>query len=576
MNNEKFQSSGFDFRTLKDLSLVLYAVLGIGMNFFVTLINVDIYHEGDKFPSVVLMSDGGMIFRDVNNIYGFFQTLIQLPFVELFGPHLLVSRLVGFVFKLLVVVSFVLVLEFFTSRRLAIFSGATWLVITPSWTNLFNEKFTNGFAWPTHYGVLFLLFSVLLYPRNHSLIFTRRTLFFLSSFSLAVAWAARLEFAASWVACLIILFMLNKRRVISRADLISWVSGGTSFFLISLFWLHHNGALWGWFEQTIFAWFSDPPAQPKMTAIWFGMNLFSFVGIAALGLLSFYVFFRIGHRSVISYLVSISLIALFVSVGQTLKDFKFAGYHPGAWFFEMSNRGLLSYVNIFFAFGLFASCIVIYNFLLQKNSRQSSDQLILVSALNISLLSMLHIVNADYIHMFVFTYILSSICFLGDIRFSNSAQRRNFNKSIIASILVFATLALFSFTKVAIKPTYPYRTPILSGLSDQSILSRNSIDRTMKMVANYSSKGIWAFCISGLPIVSTGTYASKDKWLWNLQPEPWMLKRWTQVRAGDYMYVCSLSTGEQKVLSRNLRQGNIVLVDEGDGFVIYQASQELE
>jgi hypothetical protein len=242
----------------------------------------------------------------------------------------------------------------------------------------------------------------------------------------------------------------------------------------------------------------------------------------------------------------------------------------------MSNRGLLSYVNIFFAFGLFASCIVIYNFLLQKNSRQSSDQLILVSALNISLLSMLHIVNADYIHMFVFTYILSSICFLGDIRFSNSAQRRNFNKSIIASILVFATLALFSFTKVAIKPTYPYRTPILSGLSDQSILSRNSIDRTMKMVANYSSKGIWAFCISGLPIVSTGTYASKDKWLWNLQPEPWMLKRWTQVRAGDYMYVCSLSTGEQKVLSRNLRQGNIVLVDEGDGFVIYQASQELE
>lgn len=576
MIKEKFQSSGFDFRKLKDLGLVLYAILGIGMNFFVTLINVDIYHEGDKFPSVVVMSDGGMIFRDVNNIYGFFQTLIQLPFVELFGAQLLVSRLVGFVIKLLIVVSFVFVLEIFTSRRLAIFSGATWLVIAPSWTNLHTEKFTNGFAWPTHYGALFLLFSVLLYPRNHSLSSTRRILFFLSSFSLAVAWSARLEFVASWVGCLIILFIMNKRRVISRAELFSWVSGGTSFFLISLFWLHQNGALWGWFEQTILAWFSDPPAQPEMTVIWFGMNLFSFVGIAALGLLSFFVFSRLGHRSIFSYLVSISLIALFVSFGQILKDFKVAGYHPGAWFFEMSNRGLLSYVNFFFALGLFASCIVIYNFLFQENSRRSSHHLILISALNVSLLSMLHIVNADYIHMFVFTYVLSSICFLGEKRFSNSAQRRKFNNSMIASISVFATLAIYSFATVAIKPTYPYRTPLFSGLSDQDIFSRNSIDRTMKTVAKYSTEGIWSFCISGLPTVAGGTYASKDKWLWNLQPEPWMLKRWTQVRAGDYMYVCSLSPGEQKILDKNLQQGNVVLVDEGDGFAIYKARQELE
>ena len=572
----KFQRSGFNYEKLRDLGLFLYASLGVMMNFYVTLINVDIYHEGDKFPSVIVMSDGGMIFRDVNNIYGFFQTLIQLPFLELFGAHLLVSRVVGFVIKLLVVVLFVSVLMLFTRQRLAIFSGATWLVITPSWTNLLGEKFTNGFAWPTHYGVLFLLLSIILYPHKYSLSSFRTGLFFLSGFSLALAWSARLEFFASWIACFFVLFIQFKRKVISRAELASWTSGGIAFFLISLSWLRHNGALWGWFEQTILAWFSNPPAQPKMTVIWFGMNLFSFTGIGVLGLLCFFVFFYLGHRKVLSSAISISLILFFIYLGQILQDYKIGGYHPGAWFFEMSNRGLLSFVNIFFALGLFASCIVIYNFLLRKNSRRSSELVILISTLNISLLSMLHIVNADYLHMFIFTYVFSSVWYLKISKFPDFIGRKNIYSSAIASISIFATFATYSFATTAIKPTFPYRTSILSGLSDQSVLARNSIDMTMTTVAKYSTDGIWSFCISGLPTVASGTYASKDKWVWNLQPEPWMVKRWSQVRVGDYMYVCSLSLGEQKILNRNLRQGNIALIENGDGFTIYQVSQELE
>ena len=576
MIREKVQRSRFDYRNFRDLCLFLYTVLGIGMNFFVTLINVDIYHEGDKFPALVVMSDGGMIFRDVNNIYGFLQTLVQLPFIELFGAQLVVSRLVGFVIKLLIVVLFVFVLTLLTSKRLAIFSGATWLVITPSWTNLVSEKFTNGFAWTTHYGVLFLLLSIILYPRKNVLRSIRTGLFFLSSFSLALAWSARLEFIASWIACLFILLVQFKRKTISRAELSSWMSGGLSFFLIAFYWLYHNGALWGWFEQTILAWFSDPPAQPKMTAIWFGMNLFSFMGIAALGLMCVCVFFYMDHRKVFGAAISIILIFLFIYLGQLLQDYKLSSYHPGAWFFEMSNRGILSFVNIFFALGLFASCIVIYNFLLRKRSHQNSELIILISALNISLLSMLHIVNADYLHMFIFTYVLSSVWYLGVIKFPNLMTRQKVHHSMIASLSVFAILAIFSFSATAIKPTYQYRTPILSGLSDQDELSRNSIDRTMKTVAKYSSEGIWSFCISGLPIVASGTYASKDKWLWNLQPQPWMLKRWAQVGVGDYMYVCSLSVGEQKILETNLRERNIILVYEGDGFAIYQARRELE
>ena len=561
---------------LRDLSLFLYASLGIIMNFFVALLNVDIYHEGDKFPSLVVMSNGGMIFRDVNNIYGFFQTLIQLPLIEFFGAQLIVSRLAGFVIKLLIVIAFVYLLTSFTNIRLAIFSGATWLVITPAWTNLLSEKFTNGFAWPTHYGVLFLLISILLYPRSNSLSSVRKSLFFLSSLSLAIAWSARLEFVASWIACFVILSIQFRRKVISRAELGAWISGGVSLFVVSLAWLHQNGALWGWYEQTILAWFSNPPAQPKMTVIWFGMNLFSFFGIAALGLLCTFVFFRMSDRKILSALISLGLVLLFIAFGNSLKDFKVSSYHPGAWFFEMSNRGLLSFVNVFFALGLFSSCIVIYNFILRSNSDQNTEQIVLLSALNISLLSMLHIVNADYLHMFIFTYVLSAVWYLHLVKFPDSAAQRRIFNSIIASISVFAILTIYSFVQSAVKPTFPYRTQILSGLSDQSELSRNSIDQTMATVAKYSSEGIWSFCISGLPTVATGSYASKDKWLWNLQPEPWMLERWTKVEAGDFMYVCALSPGEQLILTRNLSLGNVVLVDVGDGFAIYQAKQKLQ
>ena len=74
----KSQFLGLKSIHLSNAGLLLYTLIGMGMNFFVTFMNVDIYHEGDKFPSVVVMADGGMIFRDVNNIYGFFQTLIQV------------------------------------------------------------------------------------------------------------------------------------------------------------------------------------------------------------------------------------------------------------------------------------------------------------------------------------------------------------------------------------------------------------------------------------------------------------------------------------------------------------------
>jgi hypothetical protein len=97
----------------------------------------------------------------------------------------------------------------------------------------------------------------------------------------------------------------------------------------------------------------------------------------------------------------------------------------------------------------------------------------------------------------------------------------------------------------------------------------------MDTVASYSKDGIWSFCISGLPTIATGSFAGKDHWVWNLEPEPWMTERWGKVKKDDFMYVCSLSDQENRILTRNLANENIIKVEDGDGFSIYQAKRKL-
>jgi hypothetical protein len=97
----------------------------------------------------------------------------------------------------------------------------------------------------------------------------------------------------------------------------------------------------------------------------------------------------------------------------------------------------------------------------------------------------------------------------------------------------------------------------------------------MNTVANFSKDGIWSFCISGLPTIARGEYLGKDQWVWNLEPEPWMIERWTKVKKNDFMYVCSLSPGESSLLAQNLKSQRIVKVTDGDGFSIYQARENL-
>lgn len=549
--------------------------LGLGMTVYSTFLNVDVYHEGDKFPSSIVLAQGGMIFRDVNNIYGFLPSLIIAPFVHLFGAQLIISRIVGLICKFLVVIVFMRILQKFLPKFLAVGFAGIWLVLTPAWTNIREDKFTNAFAWPTHYGILFLLLSVLIFPTDISNKKFRSINFYVSSFTLAISWSARLEFFSVWVIWTFALAVLTYRKSISFRNYIAWLAGGLTYFFGSLLWLERNGALNDWFRQTIQVWVSNPPAQPQITPTWVVMNTISFLAVGMLGFSVFLGFYKFGVHRIYLYFISLLIVLVFVYSGPYVENYKFSKYNIGAWLNEISNRGLLSYVNIVFAAGLILSVYVVFNFFARNNSRSVPNYILILALSNISLISMLHIVNADYLQMFIMPYAIISIWFI-----SLKSENKGFNFSRLVSsasstISVFLFVAILSFSQTFFHATFPYKNPILKGLYDQSLLSRNAIDNRMNTVSKYSSSGIWTFCISGLPSISTGQYESKDQWLWNLEPEPWMVARWSKVKADDYLYVCSLLPGEQIIFERNLNSGKLRFVDSGEGFEIYQATGSL-
>lgn len=564
------------FGNSSDYFLAIFFIFSLLMNLFVTFLNVDIYHEGDKFPSVIVMSDGGMIFRDVNNIYGFLVTILQFPFVSIFGEYLLVSRLVGFFLKLGIVFVFAFLLKKVSGPRISVFVTSTWLVMTPSWNNLNVARFTNGFSWPTHYGLFFVLSSILVIICIGKGSRFASTKFFISGFFMAIAWSARLEYIATWLLIALVLFVLSLRREIVFRDFLAWLFGSICFFAGSMSWLIYNGAIQDWFSQTVLVWMSNPPAQPKMTASWIFMNAFSFVAIATFGCIAYGLIYYFGTKSFLGYLFSIVIILVLLSAGVSLKEFEFGDRNIGAWLFEISNRGLLSFVNISFAMGLFLSIKVLIRFFFRVNKNQYPTYVLLHSGVNVSLLAMLHIVNADYIHMFVLPYIIVTLFFLEKFRTIPNIDFQRMQAVLVASIMLFSSLSVVSFARSAANPVYPYQSQILSGLFDQDQKRRDSIDSTFNTVAKYSRNGIWTFCISGLPVVSLGDFRSNDKWLWNLQPEAWMVKRWFEVRENDYLYVCSLSKGEQEILEKNLRIGLLQKIADGDGFTIYRALGKLK
>ena len=549
----------------------------ISIRFIAVFWNVDTYHEGDKYPSIIEMAQGGMIFRDVNHIYGFLMTIINFPLVKFFGNYLIVTRLSGFIIQmLLVLVSYKLFKSF---ASLSVSRNLTLLLlgISNAWSWINPSIGASGNTWPTHYGMLFVCLSLLLIIKKSKSFMDELFIFGIAGFLSAVAWSARLEFVTVWfLQTLAIIWIVFQYKRVKIQSLISWLFGSIGYFSFSLFLMQMSGSLEGWFEQTIKVWYSDPPAQPSFNLGWLVINGFSFFAVMVLPMLIYFVSYKAikSKWNLPKQVFAIfAVVILWILVGVTFSDFTIGKYPVNAWVLGVIERGLFGFASIFVCFFLLSLVFV-------KNKRirntygalevQEKSKFVIVASTCVGLFSLFHIVNADYLFMSITPFICFFL-FIG-VKFFPDYDNETLFKALNLSCKIIVILSVMLFIpKTIASDGYKYKTPLLKGMIDQDFDRGVRTDHNFSAIKKAIGNGkLWTFCVSGLYSVSDRGFISEDKWVWNLQPESWMTPRIEKPQMGDVMLVCNLSLGEKRIFDRRLASGEFALLENLFGMDLYK------
>ena len=553
------------------------AIVLVSMRFYSSLWNVDTYHEGDKYPSIIVMAQGGMIFKDVNHIYGFLMTFINFPFVKIFGNYLLVTRITGFITQILLIWISYLLFRMFVNLQTSRLIALLLLSIANAWSWINPNIGASGNTWPTHYGMFFTCASLLLLLNRSNRSNWNLLRFGAAGFLSATAWSARLEFIAVWLlqTLAIVLITLLYKNIKGR-ELASWVIGSTSYFTITLSFLHFNGAFNDWFIQTIKVWFSNPPAQPAFNLAWLLVNGVSFFAVATLPL-GIFLITHVGTQKkwgmAMQFLAYTLLIIGWISFGQIFKTLEIGKYPINEWIGAIIRRGLFGFAPVF-VFIFIASLVLV----IKKKSRtaisnlgdlEKSNLLILVSTC-LGVFSLFHIVNADYLVMSITPFICFSLFYLKhfSVKFSRDHFLKSFNATL--SVIIILSAALFIQKNVS-SEIYHYKTPILKGMIDHNVERGIDTDNNFQEIQTAVGSGkIWTFCILGLYSVNNEGFISNDKWVWNLQPEKWMAPRILQPKLGDVLLVCNLSSSEQTIFDQRVTKGEFTLLKQIHGMNLYK------
>lgn len=544
--------------------------------------NVDVYHEGDKYPSIVAFAHGQTIFKDVNHIYGFMSTVLNMPLAKLMGIQLLSFRITGFLIKVLLCVVAYKIITKFQSRSVGLFVVVLWLGISPIWSSLNSKVAGSGIAWPTHYALLFSLIAVLLMYHYYSILHRNNYFAFLAGSISVLSWACRLEFLGVWVMQSLAIYVSYRisARIGNKSainPLFPWLIGSFSTFITAILWLTSNGSLRDWYRQTILVWFSNPPAQPKFTLNWTVMTIFSFLAVSGLFgvllLINLKFERRVHGRQYYLWLVLAcsSLLGIWIAIELLFSNFTPKGLRIDLWAYDIVIRGLYSYSN----FAILIFLCFIFSLLYSKRTRAFARSLDPIGWLMlgtcVGLFGLIHIVYADYLNIVALPFIIFILYCLSQSQFQHSQLA---HRVIIAArnsglFLLMISSILFGFRAIAFE-TYAYKTPMLKGLVDQDFKRGANIDAIFSGISKLGRPGhVWMFCITGLYSVNSKGFLGADQWVWNLQPEAWMVPRILKPRQGDLLVVCNLSPGELALFKDKVANGDYVLSQTYDGLELY-------
>ena len=541
--------------------LVITFLLSASIITFAVRVGVDPYHEGALFPSAVGVAQGLHIFSEVNNQYGFMYAFFQAPFLYLFGNYLIVTRIIG---ALIVLVSagfcFLMVSKLW-GRKIGLFTALICVGINPSWSYLSHQNL-NGFgAWINQYGVFLVITSTFMVLSELDRPKSRKYLILIAGGISLLSTFVRLEFALVWVIQTIFLFSAFRRGLLSRKNFEFWTIGGSLVGILSITYLVSIGSFPDFLNQLVFVWFDSPPNSAHLG---FG-NLFTFVTsvslfIFNLGAVHLLSRFRKSWIWIVTFM-TITLILISKSL-EAASGITFAGKLLGPYLLTALDGYFLNFSSVLV---LLLITFTLLSF--RRVSKSYTLSTLFLQLTSIGLLAQLHNVNSAYIFMFNPILISWFMYWLHNHKIRYSKFLISLKNTMI-SMVVFSLLLGLS---LEFKPSYSFHSPILAGMADYSVETRDSIDRKFELLDKYTGVGeVYFDCPNGLFAVSQNGLYAADKWTWNEIPKAWVIQSLAQSSKGDFLLQCGGGVEEISRYEEMLKNKKIRVLGELPNFNLYQ------
>ncbi len=560
-------------KTFEDRIINLALIIFVTATFIASFWNVDALHEGALFPSAVGISDGLSIFREVNNQYGFVVPLLNAPWLAIFGPYLVVSRIFSFFIVCLIAYMLYLNAQLFSSKATAKLAVLLWIGISPGWSFVFTGNSFSGGTWPNHFGILLVLFMMYLlfrnpYPPSTTSIFAAGALCFLSS-------QARIEFTAVWVLCTLVIVITQKKLRLN------WILGSIFSGLSTFLYLFLNGSVKDWLEQTLLVWTMNAPGHEltgEVTVLGLGFfisNGLNFILLASIVICLGYLDYSLLRKylRVELRIVAVTTILIFIASIEEIipKTIPIAGKDLSPYLTFAIHRSLFSYINVAILISLW---IIISQLYIHKKNRTLKSkffldfQNLILIACCIGVFGIFHNINADYRSITIAPFILLILKNSGESYMQYFQPFQTTFRNIVAPSLLITSLLIFVFQIQ--QDSYQYASSTLRGLHTHIEGNRDSLDSQFAIVQKYTTPGrTYMNCQTGLLTVGPSGFIGADKWSWNYQPPEMLEGRFTNLRTGDSIITCQMNTGDKKLLGKLTNLGKISIVASYADLVIY-------
>lgn len=191
------------------ITAVGVAVIAAAVFFVAASLDPEPYHDGSQLPAAIAVSEGLVVHLDVFSGYGFITAWIQGLAVTLFGPSLLVIRLLSAaILTISAVLTFALARWAIGNRRISAGIALTWVVTWPGQAVIWG---TPLFPWPSTFFLMFQLIAVLLTARALLHREHRPAMFALAGIVLGIAVLTRLNYGAALALALLATMLVMAR-----------------------------------------------------------------------------------------------------------------------------------------------------------------------------------------------------------------------------------------------------------------------------------------------------------------------------------------------------------------------------